>query len=280
MRYTDITFELEDGVATITLDRPDQLNAFTGAMGDSLSRAYRECDENDEVRVVVVTGRGRAFCAGADMSEGASTFDATGKGEFSAAGVAFPAFRVRKLVIAAMNGHAVGIGFTLALQADIRIVADEGQYGILQVRRGVMGDAYSHWTLPRIVGMSRAADILLTGRTFRGAEAFELGIASRVLPAGEVLPAAYEIACDVATNAAPLSVAVSKRLLWESMGLTPEDVEHAETALHHHIMNEPDAIEGSMAYLEKRDPKWSLSAVRDWPGEWPTDGSKDSWKDS
>lgn len=270
MDYTDITYELDDGVATITLDRPDHLNAFTGAMGESLAHAYRHCDENDEVKAVVVTGRGRAFCAGADMSEGASTFDASGKGEFSAAGVDFPAFRVRKLVIAAMNGHAVGIGFTLALQADLRIVAEEGKYGILQVRRGVMGDAYSHWTLPRIVGMSRAADILLTGRTFRGTEAVELGIASRAVPADRVLPAALEVARDVAVNAAPLSVAVSKRLLWESMTLTPDEVEHAETSLHHHIMNKPDAIEGSMAYLEKRDPKWLLSAARDWPAEWPT----------
>ena len=269
MDYTDITFELDDGVATITLDRPEQLNSFTGAMGESLARAYRFCDESDDVKAVVVTGAGRAFCAGADMSGGASTFETQNQGDFSAAGVEFPAFRVRKLVIAAVNGHAVGIGFTLALQCDLRIMADRGKYGILQVRRGVMGDAYSHWTLPRIVGMSRAADILLTGRTFRGDEAMELGVANRVVPAADVLPTALEIARDVAVNAAPVSVAVSKKLLWESFDLTPQQVERAETALHHHIMGKPDALEGPTAYFEKRAPKWSMRVSNDWPAAWP-----------
>jgi enoyl-CoA hydratase/carnithine racemase len=268
MSYEHIRFEVSEGVAVITLNRPDHLNAFSGTMGEELGKAYLICDGDDAVRAVVLTGAGRAFCAGADMSEGAGTFrkrDATG---FSAAAVHPPAWEVRKPVIAAMNGHAVGLGLTLALQCDIRIMAREGKYGVLQVRRGVMPDAYSHWTLPRIVGLSRAADILLSGRTFRGDEAGEMGLASRVLPAEEVLPYALELARDIAVNAAPLSVAIAKRLLWESPVLSSADVGRKETELHHHLMARADAIEGGLAYAERRPPRWTLSVNQDWP-EWP-----------
>jgi enoyl-CoA hydratase/carnithine racemase len=266
-RYIDILFEKEHGTAVITLNRPDALNTFTAAMKHDLEHAYDACDTDDEVRAVVLTGAGRAFCAGADMSMGAETFASQDTGTFSAAAVDFPAWRVRKPVIAAVNGHAVGLGLTLALQCDIRIMAAEGKYGVLQVRRGVMPDAYSHWTLPRIVGLSRAADILLTGRTFRGNEAFELGVASRVVPAEEVLPTALEVAQDIAENTAPLSVALSKRLLWKSFGLSPDEVEQHETSLHHHLMGKPDAIEGPMAYLERRPARWTSSVTKDWPEE-------------
>ena len=167
-----------------------------------------------------------------------------------------------------MNGHAVGLGLTLALQCDIRILAREGKYGVLQVRRGVMPDAYAHWTLPRIVGLARAADILLTGRTFRGDEALELGVASRVVAADAVLSTALDIARDIADNTAPLSVAVTKRLLWESFGLSAEDVERRETDLHHHLMGKPDAMEGPVAYVERRPPRWTGSVKDDWP-PWP-----------
>jgi enoyl-CoA hydratase/carnithine racemase len=142
-------------------------------------------------------------------------------------------------------------------------MAREGKYGILQTRRGMVGDAYSHWTLPRLVGMARAADILLTGRTFGGDEAGELGIASRVVPAAEVLPTAREIAEDIVENTAPLSVAMSKRLLWQSFNLTAEEVERRETAIHHELMSHPDAIEGPVAYLEKRSPKWTGSVTEE-----------------
>lgn len=270
----DLSIEREDRVAVLTLNRPAQMNAFTGEMGRLLEDAYRRCDEDDDVRAVVLTGAGRAFCAGADMTAGAETFGSQEPGDFSAAGVGFPAFRVRKPVVAAVNGHAVGIGLTLALQCDLRFLAAEGKYGVLQVRRGVMPDAYAHWTLPRIAGLARAADVLLSGRTFRGDEAAELGIASRVLPAAEVLPAALGWARDVAANTSPLSVAVTKRLLWESPGLSPEQVERRETALHRHLMGSPDAIEGPVAYLERRPPRFRSSPTRDWP-EWPDDGPED-----
>lgn len=268
MSPQDIRFEHSDGVATITLHRPEALNAFSGRMGKELGDAYRHCDEDDDVRAVILTGAGRAFCAGADLSGGAAAFEPQDVSDFSAAAFDPPAFALRKPVIAAVNGHAVGLGLTMALQCDLRIVALEGKYGVLQVRRGMMPDAYAHWTLPRIVGMARAADILLTGRKFGGEEAVALGIANRALPAAEVLPAAQEIARDIAENTAPLSVAIAKRLLWESAGLGPADVERKETALHHHLMKRPDAVEGPVAYLERRKPRWTSSVNKDWP-EWP-----------
>jgi enoyl-CoA hydratase/carnithine racemase len=271
LTYEDIRFDLEDGVAVITLHRPDSLNAFSGRMGVEWGDAYRRCDADDDVRVVVVTGAGRAFCAGADMSAGEATFGSQeGNAKFSAAAMEPPAWEVRKPIIAAMNGHAIGIGFTLALQCDIRIAADDAKYGVVQVRRGVMPDGYSHWTLPRLVGMSRAAELLLTGKRVLGQELASMGIASRSLPAEEVLPAALELARDMAVNAAPLSMGITKKLLWESSLLTPEQVEHRETELHHHLMGKPDAIEGVMAYIERRPPNWQQTVSRDWP-EWPDD---------
>jgi len=222
------------------------------------------------VRAVVLTGAGRAFCSGADLSNPAATFDLSGldPATFSAAAIDFPAFRVRKLVVAAVNGHAIGLGMTLAMQCDLRIFAREGKYGVVQVRRGAMPDAYSHWTVLRAVGLARAAELLLTGKTFPGDELERLGVASRVLPAAEVLPASLELARDVAVNAAPLSVAVSKRLLWEAPMLTPEQVEAKETQLHLHLLSRPDAVEGPVAFVAKRRPEWTLRVSRDWPA-WP-----------
>jgi enoyl-CoA hydratase/carnithine racemase len=266
--YRDVRFEIDAGVAVITLHRPERLNTFSGTMGEELGQAYRDCDANDEVRAVVLTGAGSAFCAGADMSAGESTFAKQSDTSFSAAGVDPPAWDVRKPVIAALNGHAIGIGLTLALQCDLRIIAEEGKYGVLQVRRGVMPDAYAHWTLPRLVGMERAADLLLTGRKLGGSEAAAMGLASRALPADQVLPAALEIAREIALHTAPLSVAITKRLLWESPGLGWRAVGQRETDLHHHLMGRQDALEGVMAFLERRPPRWTSRVSSDWP-EWP-----------
>jgi enoyl-CoA hydratase/carnithine racemase len=212
-----------------------------------------------------LTGAGDAFCAGADLAPGGQTFEKRGEPEFSAAGVEPPAFAIRKPVIAAVNGHAVGIGLTLAMQCDVRLLALEGKYGFLHVRRGVIPDAYAHWTVPRAIGFARTADLFLTGRTFRGDEAERIGIASRALPAAEVLPAALEMARDIAVNAAPLSVALCKRLLWDGEALSREEVGRRETALHHVVMGEADALEGVMAFLERRPPRWQLRVARDWP---------------
>lgn len=276
MSYQDIRFDVEDGVAVICLNRPEAMNTFTGRMGQELGQAYRNCDEEDDIRAVVLTGAGRAFCAGADMTSGAETFSNRRESmpDFSASPVGMAAFEVRKPVIAALNGHAIGIGLTLALQCDLRFVAREGQYGVLQVRRGVMPDAQSHWTLPRLVGLARAADILLTGRKFGGEEAVELGIASRVLPAEEVLPCALETAREIAVETAPLSAALTKKLLWQSGELTAAQVEYYETELHHHLMGRPDAVEGVMAYLERRAPRWTGRVGSDWP-TWPDPPERD-----
>ena len=272
MSDSDLLFEVDsDGVALITLNRPDVMNACSGELLQGLADAYRRCDEDDDIRAVVVTGAGRAFCAGADMSDAEKTFDVSESGgfdDFSAAGCAVPAFSIRKLVVAAVNGHAIGLGMTLAMQCDLRIFAREGKYGIVQVRRGVMGDAYSHWTMVRLVGLARAAEIMLTGKTFTGDEIEALGVANRVVPSSEVLSTALDIARDTAIHAAPLSVAVSKKLLWESNELTAAEVEHKETELHKHIMPRPDAIEGPVSHVQRRAPEWQGRVSRDWP-EWP-----------
>jgi enoyl-CoA hydratase/carnithine racemase len=256
MDYQTILYEKADGVATITLNRPAKRNAFGAGMGADLSDAYRRSDTDDNVRAVVLTGTPPAFCAGADLSEGADTFRARDSTTFSAAGVDMRAWDVRKPVIAAVNGHAIGIGFTLTLQCDIRFFAADASYGIVQVRRGMMGDSYSHWTLPRIAGTSAAAEILLTGRLFDGSEALHLGVCSRVLPNDEVLGAAHELARDIAANTAPLAVMHSKRLLWDSWDLTADEVEARETEAHHKLMAHADAREGVVAFAEQRPPQW------------------------
>ena len=165
-------------------------------------------------------------------------------------------------MIAAVNGHAIGLGLTLALQCDLRIVADEGKYGVVQVRRGVMPDACSHWTLPRILGLERAASLLLTGRKIDGQEAGRLGLALRSVPAQEVLTVATEIAMDIAENAAPLSVAISKRLLWESSGLSPDQVEWAENSASPSPDGSPGCDRGRAGLARAPFPPLDASRLR------------------
>ncbi len=271
----DLTATLRDRVAVLTLNRPESLNAFSSAMGRSLTAALRACDADDEVRAVVITGAGRAFCAGADFSSGAGVFgtpvdtDATDnkKPPFSSDPLDdFHPWDVRKPVIAAINGHAVGIGLTMTLQCDIRIVADGAKLGIVQVRRGIMPDLHSHWTLPRLVGYARASELMLTGRMFSGTQAAQWGLASESAPASDVLDRATELARDLAVNTAPLSVGVSKRLLWMSAP-TPTEINTLERELHLHLMGTADSKEGVMSFIEKRDPDWTLRISQDWP-EW------------
>jgi len=258
--------EVADQVMVVTLDRPQKLNAFTGPMGKALSAAYAQADADDEVRSVIVTGAGRAFCAGADFEpSGGETFAAPRDEAFTASPIDPPAWKVRKPVIAAINGHAIGIGLTLAMQCDLRIAAEDARLGFVHVRRGVIPDAHSHWTVPRAIGFARAAELLLTGRTFTGAQAAELGLVNRALPAGDVLDGAREVARDIAVNTAPLSVALSKRLLWSSAAADPDEAERLETEFHRHVMGKADAREGVLAWLEQREPRWSLSPTDDWP---------------
>ncbi|WP_066902017.1 enoyl-CoA hydratase/isomerase family protein [Mycolicibacterium houstonense] len=255
-QYRTLRVNLDRSVATIALHRPRQRNAFGGGMREELADAYTRCDTDDAIRAIVLTGTPPAFCAGADLGAGEGTFTEPGQ-EFSAAGLAVPAWTLGKPVIAAVNGHAIGIGLTLALQCDIRIFAADARYGVVQARRGMVGDAYSHWVLPRLVGLANAAEILLTGATFDGHRAVELGLGSRVLPAEQVLPAALELAHDIAVNTAPMSVAASKRLLWDSYDLDRATVGARETEIHLQLMAHDDAREGVRAYVERREPRWT-----------------------
>ena len=238
----------DDGVATLTLNRPEAMNAWTGRMAFEIDQALRRCDGDDAVRALVITGAGRAFCAGADLSSGGDTF--AGAPEPRPTLRDFPEriwpFHLRKPVIAAINGHAIGVGLTFPMTCDIRYVAEDAKLQFAFVQRGVIPELASHTIVPRVAGLSRAADLLLTGRIFRGREAAELGLASQALPASEVLPAALAKAREFRL-AAPVSVALSKRLLWEGLGV--------------------DAREGVLAFLEKREPAWKLRPSVDLPPE-------------
>jgi enoyl-CoA hydratase/carnithine racemase len=265
---SDAVLDVDGPVAVITLNRPQHRNAFSGQMGAEWGAAYRACDADDRIRAVVVTGApaGGAFCAGADLGRREQTFGRMDQATFSAAAIDTPAWRVRKPVIAAINGHAIGIGLSLALQCDLRIVAADAKLAFAHVRRGVLPDASAHWTVVRSVGLAGAADLLLSGRTFSGAEAAAMGIANQAVPADEVLPLAMARARDFAENTAPVSVALSKRLLWRAAaGLTPEEVGQLETDAHHAVMGRPDSSEGVMAFLERRPPVWSGRISQDWP---------------
>ena len=262
-----LTIHVAHGVAVLTFNRPERRNAYSAEVGRLLSQAYRDCDVDDSVRVIVLTGAGDAFCAGADFSGESAPFDAPAEpAAFTASPIDPPAFELRKPVIAAVNGHAIGIGMTIALQADIRIMAEQAKYGIVQVRRGVIPDCMAHWTLTRLAGVAVAADLLITGRTFEGAEALALGIATRVLPGAEVLDHAMAIARDIAVNVAPMSAALCKRLLWAGVdnGYTAREIATLETVLHHRVMGSADAAEGVAAFLGRRPPLWTASVSRDW----------------
>jgi enoyl-CoA hydratase/carnithine racemase len=206
------------------------------------------------VRAVVITGTPPAFCGGVDMSQGQGSIV-----------IDPPPWTVRKPVIAAVNGHAVGLGLSLALQCDMRYMAADAVYGLVQTRRGVIPDGFSHWTLPRLVGIANATDIVLTGRTFDGNEAKAMGMANASLTTDEVLPTALAVAQDLAASSAPLSVALSKRLLWESLGMSPTAVGQIEQRLAEHLQTLPDAAEGVAAYLKLRPPHWTASVNGNWP---------------
>jgi enoyl-CoA hydratase/carnithine racemase len=269
--YDNLLVDLDAGVATLTLNRPDRLNAWTEAMARDLSSALTWADEEDDVRVVVLTGAGRAFCAGADLGAGGSTFDARERRSDERPARLVTPNEIRKPVVAAINGHAIGVGITYPLLADVRYVAADAKVQFAFVRRGVLPELASSVVLPRVLGFSRAADLLLSGRMISGQEAADLGLASAALPADEVVPTAMAWARDVAVNAAPVSTAAAKRLLWADLVAPIGQSRRTEDAVFWQLGQLPDAAEGVQAFLERRPPSWKLSASRDLPDvTWPS----------
>lgn len=261
---TEIEFENRDGVGLITFARPETLNVFSPGMMAGLGDLYRHCDADESVRVVVVTGRGTAFCAGADLS-GGEVFAAHGELDFSSCPLSMQAWELRKPVIAACNGHAIGVGLGIAVQCDMRIVARGAKYGFLQNRRGVVADFGVEWLLPRLIGFERAFEMLVRGSRIDGAEAAAWRLAGRAAEAQEVLPLALEIADDMVRNCSPLVMGMHKRLLWRALETGRDDFVALETRALHHSMRQPDALEGGMAYVEKRAPRWDERYAARWP---------------
>ncbi len=263
-----ILVDVAEQIATVTLNRPERLNAYTTEMGVQLFTALAALDERDDVRVIIVTGAGRAFCAGADLEPGGDTFQRERVWQAAAEREAVVApWRLRTPIIAAINGPAVGIGATLPLTWDLRIASDRAKIGFVFTRRGILPEAGSTWILPRLVGLSRAMDLLLTGRILTAPEALDYGVISRVVAHDDLLPVAREMALDIARNTAPLSVALTRQLLWEQLSESdPVRAKEREDELFHWIGRQPDAAEGVNAFLEKRPPCWTMSKTSQVPG--------------
>ncbi|WP_281283332.1 enoyl-CoA hydratase-related protein [Trebonia kvetii] len=280
--FREIRYDVAGGTATMTLHRPDRLNAFTRTMARELVAAFDLADADDAVRVVLLTGAGRGFCAGADLAGGRTTF--AGRGEAEADGtiagvprdgggiVSLRIAASRKPVIVAVNGPAVGVGATMTLPADIRIAADTAKFGFVFARRGLVPEAASSWFLPRIVGISQAMEWVATGRVFDAAEALAGRLVSRVVPGAELMPAARALADEIAANTSAVSVTLSRRLLWSMLGEpTPWDAHRLDSRAISVLGRGPDVAEGVESFLEKRPPRFSapvtdyLDVVPEWP---------------
>lgn len=275
-----IRYEVHGSTAVITLDRPDQLNAFTPTMLAELLEAFDRTDADDAVRAVVVTGAGRAFCAGADLSMGGATFDAAAHGVEAGRGGRAPRdgggllvlriFRSTKPVIAAINGSAVGVGISMTLPMDIRVLADDAKVGFVFAGRGIAPDGAASWFLPRLVGISQALEWTLTARVFRAEEALAGGLVRSTHPAGDVLDVAMGLAAEIAAGAAPVSAAVSRALLWRMLGEGhPMAAHRVDSQAIHELGRAPDAREGVVSFLEKRPAEWSMRPSTDMPPVWP-----------
>lgn len=267
--YQTLLTEVSEGVATIWLNRPDRRNAFGDGMAEELNAAFGAFDADDAVRAIVVTGSGRYFSAGADLQRGGETFSSDEekrKREAEQRARHVVPWKMRTPIIAAMNGSAVGMGITLPMQWDVRYAAADAKYGFVFNRRGIIPEANSTWIVPRLAGTSRAMELLLSGRIFSGTEGAEAGLFSRALPADEVLPAARELARDIAANTAPVSVAATKELIYRGLEEPDRDVHHElEHAVFRWTGNQPDSAEGVKAFLEKRAPEWKMSKTSDAP---------------
>ncbi len=286
MDYTQIAYEVDDQIATVTLDRPDRMNAFTPVMMRELVDVFDRIDADDDVRVVIVTGRGRAFCAGADLGSGGDTFDAGARSQRAGGDgaaksataaprdggglVTLRIFQCTKPVIAAMNGSAVGIGVTMTLPMDIRILADDAKVGFVFASRGIIPEAASSWFLPRVVGISQALEWVLTARVFRAPEALAGGLVRSLHPAGEVVEVARDLAREIVTNSAPVSAVLARQLMWRMLGAHhPMEAHKLDSRGIFDTGRSPDAREGVTAFLEKRPASWSMRPSQDLPDWYP-----------
>jgi enoyl-CoA hydratase/carnithine racemase len=264
MAFEQISTEVDDHVLTITLNRPDRLNAFTATMGDELRAAFDQADADDDVRAVIVTGAGRGFCAGADLGRGGETFtkpehehpdsiprDGGGR-------LTLRIFDSTKPVIGAINGPAVGVGATMTLPMDVRLASETARIGFVFARRGIVPEACSSWFLPRVVGISRAMEWVATGRVFGAQEALDGGLVRSVHPPGELLDAANALAREIADNAAPVSVALARRLMWRMLGAEHPMLAHrADSRGMFYRGRSADAAEGITSFLEKRPAEFT-----------------------
>jgi enoyl-CoA hydratase/carnithine racemase len=263
MEYEQIRYEVADSVLTITLNRPDRLNAFTPTMLQELLDAFDRADADDDVRAVIVTGAGRGFCAGADLEAGGSTFDYRERGveddvpRDGGGRLTLRIFESTKPVIGAINGAAVGVGITMTLPMDVRLAAEGAKIGFVFTRRGIVPEAASSWFLPRIVGISQAMEWAATGRVFTAEEALVGGLVRSVHPADEVLAAAQALAREIVENTAPVSVALARRLMWDGLGMShPMEAHRADSRAMLSRGQSADVREGVTSFLEKRAPSF------------------------
>ncbi len=279
MEYSQILFDVDDHVATITLNRPDRLNAFTGTMMHELIDAFDRTDADDDVRAVIVTGAGRGFCAGADLGGGGDTFAKGGSDVQTDVGVprdggglvSLRIYESKKPVIGAINGAAVGVGVTMTLPMDIRLASDQAKFGFVFARRGIVPEACSSWFLPRLVGISQAAEWCYSGRVFPAREALEGGLVRSVHAVDELVSAARAIAADIAENSAPVSVALTRQMLWRMLGAAhPMEAHRADSRGIALRGPSADAREGVESFLEKRPAAYTNRVSDELPDVFPT----------
>jgi enoyl-CoA hydratase/carnithine racemase len=276
MSYSDIQYEIAGRVLTITLDRPDRLNAYTARMQGELLDALERADADDGVRAIVFTGAGRAYCAGADLSAGPGAFDFRQRPDSmdehrdGGGKLALRIFESKKPVIAAVNGAAVGVGATMTLPMDVRIASSAARFGFVFARRGVVPEACSSWFLPRVVGISRAAEWVYTGRVFGADEALAGGLVSRVVPPEQLLATAHALAREIADNTSAVSVALSRQMLWRMLGADhPMEAHKIDSKGIYCMGASPDAAEGIASFREKRAPRFTMRPSQDMPPYYP-----------
>ena len=277
MSERQILTKMEDGILCITLNRPEKLNAFTRDMQQQMIEALDEADANDEVRAIVVTGAGRAFCAGADLSSGGNTFNADARTDRPSGlqpdggGVlTLRMFECRKPLIAAVNGPAVGVGVTMTLAMDIRIAAENAKFGFVFARRGIVPEACSSYFLPRIVGISQALEWCYSGRVFPADEALRGGLVRSLHAKEELLPEARRIAKDIGDNSAPVSVTLIRHMMWRMLGADhPMEAHRIDSRGIYSLGRGPDVREGVESFLEKRPAEFKAKVSQDMPEIFP-----------